>query len=161
MSAETTIGQQLSFKRGQNSKSEAVESSNSEEASGCRCSWKTTTSNSFKKIDPSTFEVLIEDQLGQGLLERVQANRWCYRLAGIDKGGNNDLFTTKIKGIRDIHSLEKKRRQQGMVWYRDKPSQGRMLLSRRENQGSSVSNLHTHKATLKLGKRVVIWCQNM
>lgn len=75
MSAETTIGQQLSFKRGQNSKSEAVESSNSEEASGCRCSWKTTTSNSFKKIDPSTFEVLIEDQLGQGLLERVQANR--------------------------------------------------------------------------------------
>lgn len=27
-----------------------------------------------------------------------------------------------------------------MVWYRDKPSHGRMLLSRRENQGSSVNN---------------------
>lgn len=28
-----------------------------------------------KKMDPSTFEVLIEYHLGQGLLKRVQANR--------------------------------------------------------------------------------------
>lgn len=109
MSTETTIGQQLSLKRGQNSKSEAVEGSNLEKASGCKCSWKTTTGNSLqKKTDPSTFEVLIEYQLGQSLPERVQVNWWCYRLTGIDKGGNNDLFTVKIKGIRDIHSLEKK-----------------------------------------------------